>query len=261
MSPELLIPSDFASQMDDDLSDSCNEEAYQEDNNPSTAMSDYNDEASTASYRSSNFSRGSGRSRSTARTSQDSVFFPKHAGSSSSLAELSSTATTTAKPELAVNTSYEDVLNVVSSLKLEDDDSVSDMSIASFQPRRKFEAPRKGLNFFAPPPPSVSVPPSARNTLLSPVEEDFPGSPALQTSLPSVDSYASPPASVQEFPLRPNSGFKGPMENSHERKVSAPIEVNRYSEVRMRARANTGTLPAMMEEKRRGSYNLFPAAN
>jgi len=213
--------------------------------------------SSTASYRSSNFSRDSARSSSTTQTSQDSVLLMSKSGlsfgSTSSLPDL--IPSLLRKRDLVAAASYEDLASTVAVLKVEDDDSsiIEAPTPTTFQHRRNkvlLEGPRKGLNHFAPPgpPPSMPLANPIRNALLSPVVESFTESPR-----------------VLEFKLRANSGIKSPLEANHERKVSAPVEGSPAArEFKGRARASTLAAPPLsganlaVAGKKRGSYMLFP---
>lgn len=248
LSPSLLIPTDFRSQMDQ-------EALYDEHfHGQTTTASIFTQEpythsfspvdettSSTASYRSSSFSRGSARSSSSTRMSgtnsrgsQDSILLLSRAasisqahrsiGSTSSLPDLIPSTVGMRKSDTTRDT---DLTQSVGALNLEEDnhDTVSPLETsASIQHRRnksvaKEAGARKGINHFAPPP---AVFKELEPANLSPVAETF-----------------SDPTT---------SGL------SHGRKVSAPIMSPTVREFKGRARS--ATMGA--GRKSRGSYMLFP---
>lgn len=256
LSPSLLIPSDFKMQMEQD---SLYEEQF---HNQTTSASIFARESyihsispvdestsSTASFRSSDFSRGSARSSSSTRISgtnsrgsQDSIMLlgrsasigqaHRSIGSASSLPDLIPSALRSSEQ------AYEnDLSQIVGAMALEDahHDSAPTAevngisSIGSLQLRRNkslaLEHVRKGINHFAPP---QSLPIDNDIVNLSPVAESF------------IDS--------------PIAG--APAQSAHGRKVSAPVLSPTVREFKGRARAATTSGTAM--KKSRGSYMLFP---
>jgi len=255
LSPSLLIPADFQSQMEQEA---LYDEHYQ---NHTTSASIFVQEpyahstspvdetlSSTASYRSSNFSRGSQRSSSSTRISstnsrgsQDSMMFLGRAASTSQAHR--SIGSASSLPDLVPSTlrKYEqnDFSHSNGALSLEegsDADSAaapeincSSSGLSSLQHRRNQslvleQGLRKGMNHFAPPPPLVE----STYANLSPVAESFIDSPV----------------------------FAG---QAHGRKVSAPVVSPTVKDFKGRARAATsaGTGVAV-GKKQRGSYMLFP---
>jgi hypothetical protein len=248
LSPTLLIPSDFQSQMDEDA-------LYNEHfSNDATSATIFPSEpfmhsaspvdegaSSTASFRSSNFSRGSARSSSSTRISansrgsQDSMLLLARAaelshehrsiGSASSLPDL---VPSTRRPE-------PDLSGSVAALSISTDDDAAPAPgiaaarpvLASLQHRRNASLAmengrRKGVNHFAPPTAIVATEKEIdSNDALTPVEEF--------------------PALINEVVVRPLV---------HGRKTSAP-ESPSVKEYKGRARAKTSVT--------RGSYMLFPS--
>ena len=248
LSPSLLIPSDFKSQMDQDA-------LYaQHYCTGTTAASIFVQEpyhhfmspvdesfSSTASYRSSSFSRGSACSSSSTRMSttnsrgsQDSMILlrcpasthqaHRSIGSSSSLPDMI--------PSILRKASDSDLSQNVSVLRLEDTDDESapapqvpgpSIGIGSLQHRRNkslaAEQVRKGINHFAPVP-APAVPVDVEQSTLGPI---------VETS--SIIAAA------------------------HGRKVSAPILSPTVREFKGRARAAT---ISGATKKSRSSYMLFP---
>jgi hypothetical protein len=257
LSPTLLIPTDFQLQMEQD-------EIYHEQYNtqPDSASIFVQDPyqhsispidegtSSTASYRSSNFSRGSARSSSSTRMSgansrgsQDSMVLLGRAGNLSE--EHRSIGSASSLPDLIPSTARQpetEFSAMVAGLHISDANMDSAPApevsgpapaLASLQHRRikslVLDGLRKGVNHFPPAASQASVNESANaNGNLSPVKESFPLSP---------------------------SGGKG-QGNIHGRKTSAPT-VSSVKEFKGRARAATSAanLPG---GKRRGSYMLFP---
>jgi hypothetical protein len=252
LSPSLLIPTDFRSQMDQ-------EALYDEHfHGQTTSASIFAQEpyahsispvdettSSTASYRSSNYSRVSARSSSSTRMSgtnsrgsQDSMILLSRAagisqahrsiGSASSLPDL--IPSTMRKPEATLDA---DLSQSVGALNLEEtgQESVSGLEssgsasgMSSLPHRRnkslaKEPGARKGINHFAPPQALFKETEPAN---LSPVAESF------------QDPAANGPA--------------------HGRKVSAPVMGQTVREFKGRARSNT----TGAGKKSRGSYMLFP---
>ena len=263
LSPSLLIPSDFSSQMDQ-------EALYDEHfrNHPTSgsifAHEPYNhsispiDEptSSTASYRSSNFSRGSAHSSSSTRISgthsrgsQDSILLLSRAasvsqahrsiGSASSLPDLIPSGLRRSEQMNDL-----DLTASLGSLNIAEGDEVlpaapapeiagQSAGLSSLQHRRNKslvleQGMRKGINHFAPPPAETIE----QHVNLSPVAESF------------ID------------PPRENSNAG--VSQAHERKTSAPVLSPTVKEFKGRARAATSAGSGMVGGKRRGSYMLFP---
>ena len=257
LSPTLLIPADFQLQMEQDeiyheqyntLPGSASifvQESYQHSISPVDEGT-----SSTASYRSSNFSRGSARSSSSTRMSgansrgsQDSVMLLGRAGNLS--AEHRSVGSASSLPDLIPSTAHQSVIDFSATVEgLHIADGIIDSApapqvagpataLTSLQHRRNkshvLDGLRKGVNHF---PPVISQASSdessAFNGILSPVAESFPVSP---------------------------SDGRG-QGNVHGRKTSAPT-VSSVKEFKGRTRAATATakLPG---GKKRGSYMLFP---
>ncbi|KAG0652083.1 hypothetical protein D0Z07_1444 [Hyphodiscus hymeniophilus] len=263
LSPSLLIPSDFQSQIDQD---SLYDDHFR---NHTTSVSifapdPYNhsispfDEAtsSTASYRSSNFSRGSARSSSStrisgahSRTSQDSVLLLSRAASVSRAHRSVSSASSL--PDLIPSSMRRSVLTDFDlaassgSLDMEVGDEIVRASpepeivdpssgLTSLSHRRYKSlglesVMRKGMNHFAPPP--ALLPEVEQYPNLSPVAESFivetPKEKVMIDSMPQV----------------------------HGRKTSAPVISPSTKEFKGRTRAATS---AGIGGKKRGSYMLFP---
>jgi hypothetical protein len=257
LSPTLLIPSDFKAQMEQDT-------FYDEHfHDQTTSASIFTQEpyshsfspvdesiSSTASYRSSNFSRGSARSSSSTRMSgtnsrgsQDSMMLLGRAasinqahrsiGSASSLPDL--IPSTLRKAEISQNT---DLSQSVGALNLEKTERNTESApspeivvpgavLGSLQHRRNKslaleQNARKGTNHFAPPPLVLA---ENDHVSLSPVAESFADSPGM-VSL------------------------------AHGRKTSAPVLSLSQKEFKGRARA--ATAGSGIGKKSRGSYMLFP---
>ncbi|KAH8595835.1 hypothetical protein B0O99DRAFT_511123 [Bisporella sp. PMI_857] len=252
LSPSLLIPSDFKSQMEQD--DIYEHYSQQNENEPTAVFvqDSYThcisplDEtsSSTASYRSSNFSRGSARSSSSTRISgshsrgsQDSIMMlssvailnaaHRSIGSASSLPDLipstKAKADLAAESELSVNL---DELNIQ-----EENTEATTMaaglasrkgSVSSMHRRNKSSGKEQGLrsgvhHLALPPKPLAEI-----EKGLSPVAESF------------VEAATS-----------------------HGRKVSAPVVTQTVKEFKGRARSATSSGPAA-GKKARSSYMLFP---
>jgi len=250
LSPSLLIPSDFQSQMD--------HESLYEHYSHSTSASMFPQEhcilpvdesvSSAASNRSSDFSRGSARSSSSTRISmahsrgsQDSTLLLSRAASLK--AAHRSIGSASSLPDLVPSsTNRSDTVNernlsqiVVDALRLEEDESddaasplVSSSSMLSLQSRRRKSVGtteqdlRLGSNQLAPPTkPFVE----SSHANLSPVAESFADSPATSAS-------------------------------AHGRKFSAPVVSHSVKEFKGRARS--ASTAAGIGKKQRGSYVLFP---
>ncbi|CZR54505.1 uncharacterized protein PAC_04389 [Phialocephala subalpina] len=244
LSPSLLIPSDFKNQMDEE---SLYNEHFGHDTTSGTifASEPFNhsispvDEgsSSTASFRSSNFSRGS-RMSANSRGSQDSMSLLARAagltqehrsfGSASSLPDL---IPSTRRPEADLSSS-------VAALSLSNDDEAAPSpdivapapALASLQHRRNKSLAlenglRKGEYQF--------VAPLATLTIEKP------------EAVVDASSALSP---VAEFPAMPKSDVVRPL--VHGRKTSAPVVSPSVKEFKGRARAKTSAT--------RGSYMLFP---
>jgi hypothetical protein len=256
LSPTLLIPADFQMQMEQDA-------IYQEQfthDSPSASMFvqerfshsfspiDEN-ESSTASYRSSNFSRGSARSSSstrissaTSRGSQDSIILlSRAAGVSQAHRSIGSASSL---PDLIYSMqqqqgSVTDLSSDVAALNVSDDhlDSAPAPGIAGPAPtlaslqhrRKKSLALEQGLRTIATVTPSIQVDDtqvdvSAPTSSLSPVPESFPEMPVEIVHQRQI----------------------------HGRKVSAPVSPS-VREFKGRARSATTSTG-----KARASYALFP---
>ena len=269
LSPTLLIPADFQLQMEQDA-------LYDEHfNNNATSASIFLPEpfnhstspidesiSSTASYRSSNFSRGSARSSSSTRISgtnsrgsQDSVMLLSRSasmsqahrsiGSASSLPDLiPSMLQMVEQPQETELSASVSILNQEAVRDTEASTPTPDVSdpangFSPAQHRRnksvsQEQMVRKGSNHFAPPPKFLN---DHDHNNLSPVAESF-----------------------LDFQKDDKSG------NVHNRKVSAPIVSQTVKEYKPRPRANTsaassGAINRVAGKKspKRGSYMLFPA--
>ena len=296
LSPSLLIPSDFSSQMDQEALYDEHFRAHAasasifvpEPYTHSISPVDESTSSSTASYRSSNFSRGSARSSSStrisgatihSRASQDSVLLLSRAasvtqahrsiGSSSSLPDLIPSSLRRSEHVHDL-----DLAASMGSLHIAEGDEVVQATTAPASagpemvgpPHRRSKSHhlheqvmRKGANHFAPPPP----PPPAvvesellqQHGNLSPVAESF------------VDSLRENQGQGQNLSQSQNQ--------SHGRKTSAPVLSPSVREFKGRARAATsaagvggvgagvgagvgGTGVGVGGGKRRGSYMLFP---
>ena len=250
LSPSLLIPSDFQSQMD--------QESIYEHYNHSTSATMFSQDhctlptdesvSSAASNRSSDFSRGSARSSSSTRISmahsrgsQDSTMLLSRAASLN--AAHRSIGSASSLPDLIPSTiKKSDTINernlsqiVVDALRLAEDESddaasplVTSSSTLSLQLRRKksVEADQdlrvEGNQL---PPPSKPFL-ETNHANLSPVAESFIDSPASSAS-------------------------------THGRKFSAPVVSHSVKEFKGRARS-ASTAAAGLGKKQRGSYVLFP---
>jgi len=254
LSPTLLIPADFQSQMEQDsiyqdqfMHDSTSASIFtHEPFHHSFSTIDEN-ESSTASYRSSNFSRGSARSSSSTRISsansrgsQDSIVLLSRA--TSLTREHHSIGSASSLPDLVHSMhqhgSVTDLSSEVAALNVSDEtlDSSSPAiagpasTLASLQARRrKSQALEQGLRTLASTPPVVQagdsqIDMSAPASTLSPVPESFPEMP-----MEIVDQR-----------------------QVHGRKSSAPISPS-VREFKGRARSATATAG-----KPRASYALFP---
>lgn len=248
LSPTLLIPADFQSHMEQDaiyqeqfVHDSTSASIFAQEPFHHSFSPIEENESSTASYRSSNFSRGSARSSSSTRISsaasrgsQDSMLLSaahRSIGSASSLPDLIHSmhrqqgSVTELSHEVAV-------LNVSEDLDSAPAPGISGPAptLASLQARRrKSIALEQGLRTLASTNPSIQVDDSqvdvsAPTSTLSPVPESFPELP-----VEIVESR-----------------------QLHGRKVSAPVSPS-VREFKGRARSATAGLG-----KARASYALFP---
>lgn len=267
LSPTLLIPKDFATQMEHEVL--YEEFIAEQDDNKGAAGAIFTQEqyqpispidealSSTASFRSSDFSRGSARSSSSTRfstmnprASQDSTYMQSRAASLGQ--EHRSFGSATSLPDLIPSIRKSDVdlpsrmaaLNV-SSDEIQEDGPAAPSDAQATAPgpnvplaRKKpsLESPpaRKGINHFAPPP--VPATPVEGNANLSPVAEGFANTEATDASLASNNA-------------------NGP---SHGRNVSVPLLSSPKREIKGRARASSSAAAIRNAEKRRGSYMLFP---
>lgn len=260
LSPTLLIPADFQLQMeqDDIYHEHYNthpasasifvQEPYQHSVSPIDEGT-----SSTASYRSSNFSRGSARSSSSTRMSgpnsrgsQDSIILLNRADGLSE--EHRSMGSASSLPDLIPSTTRQSEIGLsASAAALHISDGSIDSApapeiagpapaLASLQHRRNKslvleQGLRKGFNHFGPPAPQIlQNEPASATWNLSPVEESFPVSPSDGKGQGSV----------------------------HGRKTSAPTVSPSVREFKGRARAATASAANMPGGKRRGSYMLFP---
>jgi hypothetical protein len=259
LSPTLLIPTDFHLQMEQD-------EIYHEHYNahPSSASIFVQDPyqhpvspidegaSSTASYRSSNFSRGSPRSSSSTRISgansrgsQDSMTLLGRAGTLSE--EHRSVGSASSLPDLVPSMDGQSEIDLsVSAAALRICDGNLDSApapeiagpapaLALLQHRRNMslvleQGFRKGANHSAPmASQDLHNDAASANWNLSPVEKSFPVSPNSGTVQGSV----------------------------HGRKTSAPVSAS-VREYKSRARAATASAASLPGGKSRGSYMLFP---
>jgi hypothetical protein len=266
LSPSLLIPSDFSSQIEQDA---LYDEHYRnvqsaasifvQDSYPISPFDEST--SSTASHRSSQFSRGSARSSSStrmsgahSRVSQDSLkttsIGPHRSfGSTSSLPDLIPSVLRRSQHNFDM-----DITAGVSTLNLDNDTTTENLEpsqspnipsqIAAPHRRNKSSTSdivaRKGINHFAPPPPILAACDS-----LSPVAESF--------------------AAAQSSPQLYNEIGGGSIQ-AHERKASVPILNSNVKEFKGRARSATassgsdhgGRKHSISGAKARGSYMLFP---
>jgi hypothetical protein len=259
LSPTLLIPTDFQLQIEQD-------DIYHEHYNthPSSAsifvQDPYQhsvspiDEAasSTASYRSSNFSRGSPRSSSSTRMSggvtssgsQDSMILlgrfgnlseeHRSIGSASSLPDLVLSAARQSEIDLAASAAALHISDGNIDAAPAPETAGPAPALASLQHRRNMslvleQGLRKEVNHAAQPASQVLQNDSGNgNWNLSPVEESFPVLPSHGTGQGGV----------------------------HGRKTSAPVSASvREYKGRARAATSAANLPA---GRKRGSYMLFP---
>ena len=267
LSPSLLIPSDFQSQMEQDA---LYDEHFRNHNTSASIFvhEPYNhsispvDEStsSTASYRSSNFSRVSARSSSStrmssahSRASQDSVLLlsrvasisqaHRSIGSASSLPDLIPSSI-----QRSEQITDHDLTASIGSVNIAEGDEVIQAApgpeipgpssgLSSLQHRCN-KSPvleqgiRKGINHFAPPP-AAAMAETEQHVNLSPVAESF-------VDTPRENQVA--------------------LSQAHERKISAPVLSPTVKEFKGRARAATsaGSGANMVGGRRRGSYMLFP---
>ncbi|KUJ12721.1 uncharacterized protein LY89DRAFT_191225 [Mollisia scopiformis] len=241
LSPTLLIPSDFQSQMDQD---SIYNEHFGNDSTSGTifapepfehSVSPVDEGASsTASFRSSDFSRGSARSSSSTRVSansrgsQDSMILLARAASLSQ--EHRSIGSASSLPDL-IRSSHRpevDVSSSIAALTISNDEGVAP-AITSLQHRRNKSLAmengrRMGETHAAPTPAMLTI---------------------EKTDLVEPSSALSP---VAEFPAMPKEAVVRPL--VHGRKTSAPVVSPSVKAFKGRARAKTSAT--------RGSYVLFP---
>ncbi|RFU32990.1 hypothetical protein B7463_g3319, partial [Scytalidium lignicola] len=270
LSPTLLIPNDFSAQMDQEAL--YDELMAQHDMNKSTSASIFQQDSyqavspieetlsSTASFRSSDFSRGSARSSSSTRFSnmnlrgsQDSGYMQSRVaslgqehrsfGSSSSLPDLIPSSIRRSDVDLPSRLAE---LNV-SGDETEQEEAVEQSDVQSSTPgpattitRKRvptMESPpsRKGINHFVPPP--IPMSPVDNNSNLSPVAEGYVDTVAKDASIIGGGNGNAP---------------------SHGRNVSVPLLSSPNKEFKGRARASSSAAATRIAEKRRGSYMLFP---
>jgi hypothetical protein len=264
LSPTLLIPADFQLQMEQDAmyqeqfvhdsTTSANifvQEAYGHSFSPVDE-----NESSTASYRSSNFSRGSARSSSSTRISsansrgsQDSIMLLSRAASLSKAHNSISSASSLPDLIHSMHHQHQSTTDLTTdiaalSVAIESLDSAPAPGIAGPAPalaslqhrRNKSLAMEQGLRTMA----SMS----ALSTPSIQVDERI-----IELCIPGPATTLSPVAeSFPEFTVK-----TGEQKLVHGRKVSAPVVSPSVREFKGRARAATSAAG-----KVRGSYGLFP---
>ncbi|CAL3964733.1 hypothetical protein PZA11_002330 [Diplocarpon coronariae] len=251
LSPTLLIPTDFHSQMEQDALYS---EHYNDSSNgaifvhePYVHVFSPIDEggSSTSSYRSSDYSRRSTRSSSSTRTSgmsrasHDSMMFSR---SSSVRNAHRSVSSTSSLPDL-----------IPSTLRQIDHDLSAHISEMTFADEIEAGAPSPGLSG----PNSAHASVQHRRNRQTVLERECRnGEPQLNTSSSvaqksdAVDILS--PVAEAFPPVPPRS-----VTSVHGRNTSAPEAVAPIRESKGRARASTAT-STMAGGRRRGSYMLFP---
>ncbi|TVY82237.1 hypothetical protein LSUE1_G007142 [Lachnellula suecica] len=232
LSPSLLIPTDFKSQMeqdplyDDHFSSNHATSVGVFTDSYSHLVSPIDETSSNVSYRSSGFSRGSARSSSStrisanSRSSQDSLMFlGRTANQAHRSIESASSLPDLIPGKLRVKQVSEE--NAAASNQSE---NVQASQHRRFKSLASEPGLRKGTNHFAPQPEAV-------DSTLSPVAESF-----IDNNIEAITQ---------------NQG------QVHERKVSAPVISPSVKEFKGRARASTMTL-AGTGGKKKGAYMLFP---
>ncbi|KAH6682019.1 hypothetical protein B0J14DRAFT_469086 [Halenospora varia] len=221
LSPTLLIPADFQSQMDQDAAydhhfgniNATSGTIYQQEPY-NVSMSPVDESSSSISYRSSNFSRGSARSSSSTRISATNS-----RGSQDSVMLLSRA------------TSYDQAHRSIGSQS-----SLPDLIPSSI---RKSDGTHDNVESL--------MGPQGMSSDDSDVSKAEATAPTSQLTLPGEASKLSP---ITESPF-------GPM--VHGRKISAPVVSQTVREFKSRPRAGTSaSITNMAGGKKRGSYNLFP---
>ncbi|TAQ86933.1 hypothetical protein B7494_g4730 [Chlorociboria aeruginascens] len=286
LSPSLLIPSDFAAQMEQDVvfntMDHHASSATLFAQEPYVPSISPMDDSSTASYRGSARSSSSTRiSGTTSRTSQDSVHLAAkllnnhHSiSSTSSLPDLvhsnsrRSNNTAETSPDLATQISnFRTESPEGDDLEQEEPQTHIRSISGNLQQRRQrsfnFEQAtlRKGVNHFAPSPiskPHLSVPENPMHAInigcaLSPVAESSIDSPRFQTQIHGEFDFKI----GEREGFKPRAVMAG---EGHGRKISAPVLSPSLREfpTRMRAASSAAQGLAGLEGKKRGSYMLFP---
>ncbi|KAH7360669.1 hypothetical protein BKA65DRAFT_473808 [Rhexocercosporidium sp. MPI-PUGE-AT-0058] len=256
LSPTLLIPTDFQSQMEQDAiytehygNDSSNGAIFMQDSYVHAISPVDEGESSTSSYRSSDFSRRSARSSSstrasgTSRASQDSMMLLRR-----------SSSTTHAHRSIGSNSSLPDL--VPSTLRQIDHDLSTNISVLTGLDDVVDSAPSPEIGGSTP---TLALIQHRRNKSLIVERELRNGetqsvlSTSTAHSKDAIDVSGSLSPVAEAFPHLPAEG-KAP---NHERKTSAPEPVAPLREFKGRARASTAAA-AMVSGKRRGSYMLFP---
>ncbi|KAE8448429.1 hypothetical protein EG329_009494 [Mollisiaceae sp. DMI_Dod_QoI] len=241
LSPSLLIPTDFQSQMEQDAlyndhfgNDSTSgtifvPEAFNHSTSPVDEVS-----SSTASFRSSDFSRGSARSSSSTRISanshgsQDSMALLARAAGLSQ--EHRSIGSASSLPDLIPSTRRleSDLPTTVAALSLATDE---DSTLALTSPRLRRN----------------KSPVIEHGRRKDEIHSSAPAMLPLQKTEDAVDASGAL-SPVAEFPAMPKEDVVRPL--VHGRKTSAPVISPSMKEFKGRARAKTSVT--------RGSYVLFP---
>ncbi|KAG4426189.1 hypothetical protein IFR04_000655 [Cadophora malorum] len=251
LSPTLLIPADFQSQMEQDAlytehygNDSSNGAIFMQDSYVHAISPIDEGESSTYSYRSSDFSRRSARSSSstrasgTSRGSQDSMMLLRR-----------SSSMTHAHHSIGSNSSLPDL--VPSTLRQIDHDLSTSISVLTVSDEVVDSAPSPEIGG---PHPALASMQHRRNKSLVLERELRNGETQLVLSnsaeqkKDNIDVLSSLSPVAEVFPHAPAEGKS----LVHGRKTSAPEAVAPLREFKGRARAST------VGGKRRGSYMLFP---
>ncbi|PVH86941.1 hypothetical protein DL98DRAFT_406677 [Cadophora sp. DSE1049] len=251
LSPTLLIPADFQSQMEQDAlytehygNDSSNGAIFMQDSYVHAISPIDEGESSTSSYRSSDFSRRSARSSSstrasgTSRGSQDSMMLLRR-----------SSSMTHAHHSIGSNSSLPDL--VPSTLRQIDHDLSTSISVLTVSDEVVDSAPSPEIGG---PHPALASMQHRRNKSLVLERELRNGETKLVISSSAeqkkdiIDVVGNLSPVAEAFPHIPAEGKP----SVHGRKTSAPEAVAPLREFKGRARAST------VGGKRRGSYMLFP---
>ncbi|RDW84469.1 hypothetical protein BP6252_02059 [Coleophoma cylindrospora] len=255
LSPSLLIPADFGAAMDQDHLYDELDRAHAQDysssatifsrdsygNNPASPIDE--SISSTASYRSSAFSRESARSSSCTRISARS-----HT-SQESLLLLNAGTVSQAHRSIGSASSIPDLIpsgprNRASNISLTMGGVPSTANLA------ESEETAPGVVILGTP----IAQPRRKNSLLA---EQVLRKAALDTLLPPTNEGESLSPVAESFPSFPRAS--GATDKIHGRKVSAPIMSPTVKEFKGRARASTATMSVNGKPKTRGSnYMLFP---